>query len=46
MVTYAVFVDKVVNFYDFSIAKLVRMEEVGKESDAISDIEDSDTNDI
>ena len=40
------FVDKVVNFYDFNRAKLVRMEEDGEESDEISDIENSDTDDI
>ena len=46
VVAYAVFVDKVVNFYDFNRAKLVRMEEDGEESDEISDIENSDTDDI
>jgi hypothetical protein len=35
-----------VNFYDFNKAKLVKMEEDGEESDEITDIEDSDTDDI
>ena len=37
VVTYCVFVNKVVNFYDFNREKLVRMEEDGEESDEISD---------
>ena len=43
MIPYEIFVDKVVNFYDFNRAKLVRMEEDGEESDEISE---SDTEDI
>ncbi len=41
-----VFVNIMVNFYDFNKAKLVKMEEDGEESDEITDIEDSDTDDI
>ena len=42
---YNVFVDKVINFYDFNRAKLIRMSEDGEESDEISTSE-SDTEDI
>ena len=45
VIPYEIFVDKVVNFYDFNRAKLVRMEEDGEESDEISESE-SDTEDI
>ena len=34
-IPYEIFVDKVVNFYDFNRAKLARMEEDGEESDEI-----------
>ncbi len=36
VITYNVFVDKVIDFYDFNRAKLVRMSEDGKESDDMS----------
>ena len=45
MITYNVFVDKVINFYDFNRAKLIRMSEDGEESDEISTSE-SETEDI
>ena len=38
--------EKVVNFYDFNRAKLIRMKESWEENDKISDIEDSNTDDI
>ena len=44
VITYNVFVDKVINFYDFNRAKLVRMSEDGEESDDISSSE-SETED-
>ena len=44
MITYNVFVDKVVDFYDFNRAKLKRMSEDGEESDDISSSE-SETED-
>jgi hypothetical protein len=44
VITYNVFVDKVIDFYDFNRAKLVRMSEDGEESDDISSSE-SDTED-
>ena len=44
VITYNVFVDKVVDFYDFNRAKLKRMSEDGEESDDISSSE-SETED-
>ena len=45
VITYNVFVDKVINFYDFNRAKLIRMSEDGEASDEISTSE-SETEDI